>query len=172
MNVLFHTIPIGLIQLLSQNAPPCCFLSLIWLSRCFTCPLCKSSPLMPWPSCSLLFCRYPLTNFPLRLTFLLPIPYQQPSHSLYLPLYTWWEAGVVFLAYLFISSLLLCCRAVEMVRVQRVLSSDEGGWEMGKMPAKDETHYANREKWQTIQISVLKQLCISQWMRKTNINFS
>lgn len=58
-------------------------------------------PLTPCPSCSIISCCYPLTYFPICKTFSPPVPYQQPSpsslsHSLYLPLYNGWEAGVVF----------------------------------------------------------------------------
>lgn len=159
MNVSFDTIPISLFLLFSQSAHRCCFLSPIWLSfpleattpsslcLCFTgllWPPREVLPLMPCPICSCFFYWCPLTNFLLFVTFLLPRHYQQPSHSLYLPLYNWCGAGVVFSSHRFIFCLLFCCLVVEMARVQRVLSFGEGEWEMGEMPVKNAVQYANR----------------------------
>lgn len=63
------------------------------------------------------------------------------SHSSYLPLYNWWEAGVVFQAHLLISSLLCCCLGVGMVRVQRDLDVGVGSWEMRIVPIKAVLRY-------------------------------
>lgn len=137
--VLFHTILISLFQL-SQCSPP-------------SLPLLSSSPPSLSPQLFPPLRRYPLTYFSLCQTHFPPIPYQQPflplpSHSLCLPLYKWWEAGVVFSAHLFISSPLRCCLCVEIVRVQRESVVLAGACEMGimylRMPG--DVHYANGEK--------------------------
>lgn len=74
-------------------------------------------PLIALPQLFSPLCRYPLTYFSLHQTHFPPVPYQQPSllppsHPLCLPLYKWWEAGVVFSAHLFICSPLFCCLCV------------------------------------------------------------
>lgn len=113
-----------------------------FLSLSLLVPSLRVLPLMPCPSCSLLSHRvsshlfsslsdlFPSRSLPtaLSLSFL--------SHSLYLPLYNWWEAGVVFSAHLLISSLLCCCLGVEVARVQRDLGVGGGGREMGRVPRK------------------------------------
>lgn len=84
-------------------------LPLIALPQLFSPLLLLSSHLLCSPSELFLSCSLPtaLSVF-LSLSFL--------SHFLYLPLYNWWEAGVVFSVYLFISSLLFGCLGVELAR--------------------------------------------------------
>ncbi len=98
-------------------------------------PLLPSLPLSPPFTLIALPQLFPAVTLFLCQTFLPPVPYQRPSSSslpasLYLPLYNWWEAGVVFSVNLFISSLLLCCLGVKMVRVPRDFGVGGGVWEM------------------------------------------